>query len=337
MTCECATPHGIHTQEMWECFQSFHDFGWELFLRKPGQKAQGGHLTHTGRVQQGEGPQEGEAADQGNFSQVCPCLFSTGWPQMDPGEDGEVEAQRRLHQWLCHERRAIAMALVEVQHHTLPGARRPREQSRPSTLLEDCQSDTMILVPKVEVNDFPSDHGGSLSLSSVSTCLHKFVAETRDSFVPQFPVDVAMHVDILERVFECSAQPVSCASTSGTSCEEWIKFSSRTSTAVHDRRPAHQVGGEKSGRTLPSSAGSHVVHCFKPISTLLIRMNHIFAVRAFCCRFDLFTVLSLFLTGMASGPHPHLHWTPSVANGRCDSQSMHRLGARCVAAFRSRR
>ena len=35
---------------------------------------------------------------------------------MEPGEDGEVEAQRRLHQWLCHERPAIAMALADVQH-----------------------------------------------------------------------------------------------------------------------------------------------------------------------------------------------------------------------------
>ena len=38
---------------------------------------------------------------------------------MELGEDGEVEAQRRLHQWLCHERLAIAMALADVQHHTL--------------------------------------------------------------------------------------------------------------------------------------------------------------------------------------------------------------------------
>ena len=40
---------------------------------------------------------------------------------MEPGEDGELEAQRGLHQWLCHERLAHAMALDEVQHHTLPG------------------------------------------------------------------------------------------------------------------------------------------------------------------------------------------------------------------------
>ena len=82
-------------------------------------------MSHTGRVQQGKSPQEGEAADQGNFSQVCPCLFSTGWLQMEPGEDGEVEAQRRLHQWLCHERLAIAMALAGSAAPHL-GARRPR-------------------------------------------------------------------------------------------------------------------------------------------------------------------------------------------------------------------
>ena len=55
----------------------------------------------------------------------------------------------------CHERLAIAMALAGVKHHTLPGARRPREQSRPSALLEDCQRDTMIPVSKVELNGWP--------------------------------------------------------------------------------------------------------------------------------------------------------------------------------------
>ena len=59
-----------------------------------------------------------------------------------------------MHQWHCHERLVIAEALAQVQHQTLLGARIPRERSRPSTVLEDCQRDTMILVSKVELNDW---------------------------------------------------------------------------------------------------------------------------------------------------------------------------------------
>ena len=68
-------------------------------------------------------------------------------------------------------------------------------------------------------------------MSSVSTChAHKFVGETRDSFVPQFPVDVAMHVYILEeRVFECSAHG--------------SVFPREQVQRMIDV-PAHQVGGE---------------------------------------------------------------------------------------------
>ena len=71
---------------------------------------------------------------------------------MEPGEERGPEAFATV---AYRERLAIAMALAGVRHHTLPGARRPREQSRPSTLLEDCQRDTMILVSKVELNDWP--------------------------------------------------------------------------------------------------------------------------------------------------------------------------------------
>ena len=119
--------------------------------------------------------------------------------------------QRRLHQWHCHERLVIAEALAEVQHQTLLGARIPRERSRPFTVPEDCQRDTMILVSKTGRSSFlhlSLRPWSRLSLSSVVTChLHKVVEENRDSSVLQFPVDLPMHVDILQgRVSECSAQ-----------------------------------------------------------------------------------------------------------------------------------
>ena len=73
--------------------------------------------------------------------------------------------------------------------------------------------------------------------------------ETRDSFVPQFPVDVAMHVGILEgRVFEC------CAHGS---------VSPRERVQRMIDVPAHQVGGEI-GKDTPQqcvadpSGGAHV-------------------------------------------------------------------------------
>ena len=88
------------------------------------------------------------------FSQVCPCLCLTGWLQTEPGEDGEVEAQRPLAPVVL-PREACNRDGCGWSAAPYFGARRLREQSRPSTLLEECQRDTMILVSKAELNGWP--------------------------------------------------------------------------------------------------------------------------------------------------------------------------------------
>ena len=71
------------------------------------------------------------ATATGHISQVCPrlrhlfCAFMLAAARAANETGAARTRQRRLRQWLRHERLSVAMALAEMQHHTAP--RRPKK------------------------------------------------------------------------------------------------------------------------------------------------------------------------------------------------------------------